>query len=601
MFSLFISIALLASIPLFMLATISRSLKEIPRFKAFLDAFDIHQLSFILLAISTLFIWAMRSITPFGISQSAWIQQLWTSTASSMSLLFITLFAKQLHHGKLSALKEYSFCYLKIMTLCMLTSLPYWIIQTPENHYFIPSINNNDVFAYLYRSSSFIPWQKDLVASMISGNTLYQITEMSSKFASAIYLSLFKALTSNPGLAAASAMVAVIVSITHLFWHSFKKTNNKKFLSINSFALLIFLMSIPALQFIGIRYHLSQGLFIYTTGLSMLTTIKLNQRHSLANTLFYILSFLYILILYPVALILFSGLTIATLGMTKCINNRSTFFFWLPRLIFFAITAYLLNYLFGDLLFTGRGELEEHLNSPYYSLPFIPFIALLLAPISLNNGSSFVVELSHLKAALFDGLLASAALIAILKWKNHHDRKVLLQSLTLISIAMASYVCLYCYTDGNYRAFKFCTTVVTLIVLFTVTRFFGNTHFGTSHIGTCILLLITITNLSSIQSLTFGRSFPPSYSKWIDHINQSSEKEIYYDFYDYKINMYLPMLVPGKSLNALGNSYFTTNLKSKKNSGDVFYYTRNSPKSEHLEIYRVRRDGTKEKFSMQKH
>ena len=440
----------------------------------------------------------------------------------------------------------------KMFLLCLLSASTYAIVRTPGSHSFMPALDNNDIFPYLLRASAFLPWQSGQMATDIGGNTPQDLLSSSSKFASALFLAFFKSIISSPAIAATSAMTAAKAVIIHLFWSVFRSQGLP---TIAALAWLMFFAFLPTLELAGLRFHLSQLMFIYVAAISMLFGDKLFLG-PLYRTLFSVCILVTtVALLYPVALPLYGALTFASLIGYLYINQKP--FPW--QSVFLLSVALATGYLLIKTTLLQHTDYYHHIEGSYYPMNFLPITGHLLAPIGFRVFNIGPTVSAALPALIGIDLLLIVFIVRLaLRFSQDSSRSRAMLWLLLLVGTTVAYLTLYALSDGNYRAYKFGTTAVTLAVLFTVGYILHISHQFHQKTTILTLALVTAINIAGLSYTKMNRSIPNRYDNWARAINEEKRETIICDFSGYHVNMYLTLVLRGVSLYSLRDSYYSS-------------------------------------------
>lgn len=233
-----ITIAFLASVPLFVLylAGIGLQRKASSDFSQNDVLLDRHLKATLFLSVSTIVVWLNHRIAG-QIDNGVLI----LATAAAAFGLFAT-------RNRIIARETWGpiiIGYALLFLCCLLNASVYAIVSIPDTSHFIPAVGNNDVFAYLFRSSALFDALSERVALEVSGTTPEAALRKTSKFASAYFLTFFMWLTENHGQAAAGAVVAGKTAILHLLWSAYRVPGAR----VSSIPWILFLHRPPALSF----------------------------------------------------------------------------------------------------------------------------------------------------------------------------------------------------------------------------------------------------------------------------------------------------------------------------------------------------------------
>ncbi|RNA64287.1 hypothetical protein CR163_002910 [Prosthecochloris sp. ZM_2] len=537
--------ALVASLILLVLSAAGASLKRsVPRSDLFRHAAQLHLSAFFLLA-------ALTILTRINQEAGIPIPHAIIVTTALLPLLALSAL-RTLLDPHFPDLTYWISIWAKMFLLCLLSASTYAIVRTPDSHSFIPALDNNDIFPYLLRASAFLPWQSGQMAADIGGNTPQDLLSSSSKFASALFLAFFKSIISSPAMAATAAMTAVKAVIIHLFWSVFRSQRPP---TIAGLAWLTFLAFLPTLDLAGLRFHLSQLMFIYVAAMSMLFVDKLFLG-PLYRTLFSVCILVTtVALLYPVALPLYGALAFAALIGHLYINRKPLP--WQPVLLLAA--ALVAGYLLITTTLLQQTDYYHHIEGSYYPMNFLPLTGHLLAPIGFRVFGIGLTVSTALPALIAIDLLLIIVIIRLaLRFSPacSHNRAML--SLLLLVGTTAGYLTLYALSDGNYRAYKFGTTAVTLAVLFMGGNMLHISHQFPRKTTILTLALVTAINIAGLSYTNMDRSIPSRYDNWARAINEEKRETVICDFSGYNVNMYLPLVLHGVSLYSLRDTYYSS-------------------------------------------
>ncbi|MDX1655536.1 MAG: hypothetical protein R3310_10045 [Candidatus Competibacteraceae bacterium] len=439
--------------------------------------------------------------------------------------------------------------YGMIVLLC-LVSAGIYLLPAKTGGILIPAQGNNDIFIYLLRAYGLSTMTVERIAATVGGLTPLEVLQQTSKFAGNLFLSFFLPFTQEPGTAAAAAATAVRAVLLHLFWGHFSLPGQ----GWRRVLLLLLLAFLPVPVLLAILFHLSQLIFIYFCALGILALPPYLQSGRYLELMVPLLWVLYGLLLYPAALPLALPMIMA---ITLLKGRLSDYRVDLGRLLLWATVA-MLSFAGLSVLRLADTDFMAHMAGEYRPYAYLALLGQLLLPIALQPfaPASALPEpfIQQAIGLLLDTALLMGCWLALGSNDRPATRNLRWISLSLIT-AWIGYEILFLSSDGGYRAFKYATVFVTLGVLFLIGNWY-RVH-GTrkwSWQGWLILAAILI-NILALALLTLNRSLDTGYRALAQTMAADPSPVIYYRFESYKLNMYLPLAVPGKHLYALGPAY----------------------------------------------
>jgi hypothetical protein len=540
------AIALVASIPLLVIYSVGVSLQSrCSRQDATVnESLSSHWKAAVFLAFSSIFLWLNIH---FELDLDN-IYILFIALSLVSLSYFFWLQRRGIRWLIVSLLKIYAF----IFVFCLLGASIYLIAPMPLESHFMPAMGNNDIFAYLFRASALFDGLRQDVAFFVSGSSPIDKIHQTSKFSSAYFLSLFLFLTNSPGIAAAAALVAVRTALLHLLWVGFQDSGKTL---ISSVPLLLFIASSPIIILLSLLFHLSQLMFIYFSLL-----IFFNARHLLKDTwLSMLLSVLvlciYVAILYPAAFPVYIATLFIGAAFTYYVYGYKA-----PWRRIAAITVVAIGCALAFIAFDlHKTDFMHHIGGEYYPLGYLPLLSHWLAPFSqaVFLLRPFDALIQQAIGLVIDLVCLFALWHVVCKKHRYLMGKKLRFLLLFIAAAFLFYQLLFAVTDGNYKAFKVNTIIMTLLSLTITVLIYKRLYSRSSRHAVFLFSSIAVINYAYFFMIPLDRSIPQSYDSWIENMLRSKETAIFYKFEGYRINMYLPLALKDKQLYPLTKSYYS--------------------------------------------
>lgn len=541
-----ISIAFIASIPLFLLYAAGAGMRRRP-FPATRMAGDLlgtHLNAVLFFGVCALLVW-FNTRFQLGVANGP---LLLAQIATACLLILVGIYRR----GFAQSMARLATTYLYGLLLCLLSASIYALTPAPPETHFVPAIANNDVFAYLLRGHALFEHLRLEIAHDVSNVTPIEALNSSSKLASAYFLSFFLWISDNLGYAAAAASVAVRAALVHLLWGLYRPRTGSRF---GSASLLLFLVFAPSLVLLSLLFHLSQLIFIYLCLLTLFSARRLAEdpihQAMLCSTILILLS----LVLYPAAFPLL--LAILFFSIYYACRRRQ-------RAIPWARLAFITGISIAGIALIGYAGLlntdfRHHLTGDdFYPVGYFPLIGHWLAPLAFGSfvWAAMSPLIQQLVGLCFDLLFLWFLLRSARVRVTQPLRSPLSFALLALLASWAFYQLVFILTDGNYKAFKLDTILVTTLSLVITGLLHRELPAKARPRFAWVLLFLTCINLSTLTTLSLQRSVPRAMDEWIQEIAESERQAIFYAFESYRANMYLPLVLTGKSLRPLRKTYY---------------------------------------------